>query len=67
MSDPTNSQYFAGRAAAERAMSAAATDPRAAAIHAELADRYEELAIEFSAATVVPFPGRAEARQASAT
>ncbi|HEU4704889.1 MAG TPA: hypothetical protein VFS45_04190 [Sphingomicrobium sp.] len=67
MSDPTNAEYFAGRAAAERAMSAAATDPRAAAIHADLAERYDELAIEFSAATVAPFPGRAEEQQASAS
>lgn len=66
MSDQTNAEYFAGRAVIERAMSEAATDRRAAAIHAELAERYEELALQFSAQSVVPFPARAEARQASA-
>ncbi len=67
MSNQTNAEYFAGRAVIERAMSAAASDERAAAIHAELAERYEELALQFRAQTVVPFPERAEARQASAS
>ena len=65
MSNQPNSEYFAGRALIERAMSAAANDTRAAAIHAELAERYEELAAQFGAKTVIPFPERAEARQAS--
>ena len=67
MSNQTNAEYFAGRAVIERAKSEAAADQRAAAIHAELAERYEELARKFSAETVVPFPERAEARQASAS
>ena len=67
MSKPTNSEYFAGRATIERAMSAAASDGRAAAIHAELAERYEQLALQFSTETVVPFPGRSEARRAAAS
>ena len=67
MSNQTNAEYFAGRAAIERAMSEAAADTRAAAIHADLAERYEELAQQFTAETVVPFPARDEARQASAS
>lgn len=67
MSDQTNAEYFAGRAAIERAMSEAASDQRVAAIHAELAERYEQLAAQFSTETVVPFPERAEPRQASAS
>ena len=67
MSKPTNSEYFAGRAAVERAMSASASDGRAAAIHAELAERYEQLALQFGTETVVAFPERSEARRASAS
>ena len=67
MSKPTNAEYFAGRAVIERARSEAATDPRAAAIHAELAERYEALAQQFTAETVVPFRARSEARQAAAS
>ena len=44
-------------------MSKAATDERAAAIHAVLAERYDELALEFSSSKVVPFPPPAEPRQ----
>lgn len=57
--------YFAGRAATERALSEAATDKRVAAIHAELADRYDELALGLSAGTILPFRTPAEARQVS--
>lgn len=66
-SQAKNAEYFASRAVAERALSEAATDPRAAAIHAELADRYEELALEFSGRTVVALPASAGARRASAS
>lgn len=66
MTSQTNAEYFAGRAAIERAMSEAAEDPRAAAIHADLAERYEELAAQFSTDTVIPFPAPDEARRASA-
>ena len=47
MSDPTNSEYFAARAQEARKKSQSATDPRAAAAHAEMAARYAELAVEF--------------------
>ncbi|MEO8547898.1 MAG: hypothetical protein ABI422_05970 [Sphingomicrobium sp.] len=50
MSDQNNSEYFASRAVAERLMCDCAADLRAAAIHAELAARYEELALEFDTA-----------------
>jgi len=46
MSMKHNNEYFAARAIAERRMSEAATDPRAAAVHDELAARYEALAAE---------------------
>lgn len=36
--------YYAARAIAERRQSQAATDPRAAAVHAEMSARYEALA-----------------------
>jgi hypothetical protein len=39
-------EYFAARAISERRMSEAAADPRAAAVHDELAARYEALASE---------------------
>ena len=46
MSD-RDADYFADRALVELAMSRVATDPRAAAAHAEMAERYEKLAAEF--------------------
>ena len=46
MSD-RDAEYFADRALVELAMSRAATDPRAATAHAEMAERYEKLATEF--------------------
>ena len=42
------SEYFKSRAIAEETMSGFATDPRVAAAHAEMAERYEELAAEFN-------------------
>jgi hypothetical protein len=44
MSKQTDLPYFAARALEERRISEAATDPRAAAIHAEMEARYEALA-----------------------
>ena len=41
------SEYFASRAVAEQAMESFATEPRVAAAHAEMAERYEQLAEEF--------------------
>jgi len=40
----SDKEYFAKRATDERARSESATDPRAAAVHAELAQRFEVLA-----------------------
>lgn len=47
MSDLTNAEYFAHRAAQARVLSATATDPRAAEAHLDMALRYDELAAEF--------------------
>jgi hypothetical protein len=44
MSKQTDQPYFAARAREERRMNEAATDPRAAAVHAEMEARYEALA-----------------------
>jgi hypothetical protein len=44
MTHHPTSEYYADRALAERRMVEAATDPRAAAVHAELEARYEALA-----------------------
>ena len=38
-----DSEYYRRRSASERAMAQAASDPRVAAIHHQLADRYEAL------------------------
>lgn len=40
----TDTEYFAHRATVERELSESASDPRAAAAHAEMAERFEELA-----------------------
>ena len=42
------SEYFRSRAVAEQTMSDFATDPRVAAAHAEMAERFEALAVEFN-------------------
>jgi hypothetical protein len=44
MSKQSDQPYFAVRALEERRMSEAATDRRAAAVHAEMEARYEALA-----------------------
>ena len=41
------SEYFASRAVAEETMSNFAVDERVAAAHAEMAERYKQLAKEF--------------------
>lgn len=41
------SEYFRSRAIAEETMRDFATDPRVAAAHADMAERYEALAVEF--------------------
>jgi hypothetical protein len=48
--------YFAWRELSERTMSRHASDPRAAASHAEMADRYEALAVVFGAKHVADLP-----------
>ena len=49
MSEEAEGLYFADRELSEREMSRRATDERAAAAHAELADHYEALAVVFGA------------------
>ena len=41
------SEYFKARAIAEEAMGGFATDPRVAAAHADMAERFEAWAVEF--------------------
>ena len=41
------SEYFASRALAEQIMSSFAMEPRVAAAHSDMAERYEQLAVEF--------------------
>ena len=48
--------YFADRERRERAMSRHARDERAAAAHAEMADRYEALAVVFGAKRAPDLP-----------
>ena len=47
MPDLTNSEYFAMRAVEARSMADSADDRRSAQAHAELAARYQALAVEF--------------------
>jgi hypothetical protein len=47
MTDETYALYFADRERFERAMSSDASDERVAAVHAEMAERYEALAVVF--------------------
>ena len=49
MSDEFHAAYFTTRKVDERAMSRNATDPRAAAAHAQMADHYEAMALVFGA------------------
>jgi len=49
MSDESHADYFASRELLERAMGRRATDARVAAAHAEMAERYEALAVVFGA------------------
>jgi hypothetical protein len=44
MTEQSDQEYYAVRAAVERALSDTATDPGIAIIHTQLADRYELLA-----------------------
>ena len=56
MSRETEGPYFATRELDERVMSREAPDPRAAAAHADLADRYEALAAVFGAKRLTELP-----------
>ena len=56
MAGETDGLYFAGRERRERAMSRKAPDRRAAAAHAEMADRYEALAVVFGAKRAPKLP-----------
>ncbi len=51
MTEEAEGRYFASREMSERAMSRRAKSLRAAAAHAELAERYEALAVVFGAKT----------------
>ena len=56
MTYETEGLYFAKCERRERAMGRHATDPRVAAAHAEMADRYEALAVVFGAKRVADPP-----------
>jgi hypothetical protein len=49
MSDETYGLYFADREQFERDMSRRCRDERVSAVHSEMADRYEALAVVFGA------------------
>jgi hypothetical protein len=49
MSDEAFARYFADRELHEREMSERAEHPRVAAVHGEMAERYEALALVFGA------------------
>lgn len=56
MTEEAEGLYFARHERRERAMSYLAPDRRAAAAHAELADRYEALAVVFGAKRAADLP-----------
>ena len=60
MSKTTDTAYYAVRSRAEWASAKSATDPRAAAVHYELAARYEALASDPS--LELPVRGQSEWR-----
>ena len=49
MTDESYGRYFANRELHERAMCDRAENPRVAAVHSEMAERYEALALVFGA------------------
>lgn len=57
MKEVVDGFYFAGREVDERALSFDAPDERAAAAHAEMAERYEALAAIFGAKRLADPPG----------
>ena len=56
MTDESHADYFAERERLERAMGRRATDARVAAAHAEMAERYEALAVVFGAKRAASSP-----------
>jgi|KBSSwiStaDraftv2_1062776.scaffolds.fasta_scaffold78147_4 hypothetical protein len=56
MTEQAEGLYFASREQRERDLSDRASDERAAAAHAEMADRYEALAVVFGAKRVTEPP-----------
>jgi hypothetical protein len=56
MTDDALGRYFASREQSERALSRDAPDERAAAVHAEMADRYEALAAVFGGKRLTEIP-----------
>jgi hypothetical protein len=56
MTEEGEGLYFVKRERRERAMSRRASDRRAAAAHAEMADRYEALAVVFGAKSATDLP-----------
>jgi len=56
MSEIAEGLYFARRERRERALSCRAEDRRVAAAHAEMADRYEALAVVFGAKRIGGLP-----------
>jgi hypothetical protein len=56
MTDEDEGLYFAKCERRERAMSRRSPDPRAAAAHAEMADRYEALAVIFGTKHPIDIP-----------
>ena len=49
MLEESHAEYFAERELVERELGRAATDPRVAAAHMEMAERYQALAVVFGA------------------
>jgi hypothetical protein len=49
MTDETYGRYFVDRERRERLMSDRSTHPKVAAVHGEMAERYEALALVFGA------------------
>jgi hypothetical protein len=56
MTDEDEGLYFAKCERRERAMSRRSPDPRAAAAHAEMAERYEALAVIFGTKHPIDIP-----------
>jgi hypothetical protein len=60
--DLLDGRYFAERERAERAMSRAASSRRVAAVHWQMAERYEALAVVFGAKPMADLHGTTQTR-----